>query len=55
MFYLGCAYHVPIENKADDVKDSFCEETKRVFNKFPKHHTEILVGDFSSKVGMKEI
>jgi hypothetical protein len=54
-FYLGCADPAPIENKADDVKDSFCEELKHAFNKVPKHHIEILVGDFSAKVGREEI
>jgi hypothetical protein len=28
--------HAPIEDKTDDVKDSFYKELERVFNKFPK-------------------
>jgi hypothetical protein len=43
--------HAPIEDKTDDVMDSFYEELERVFNKFPKYHTKILLGDFVAKVG----
>jgi hypothetical protein len=35
------------------VKDSFYEELERVFDKFPKYHMKILLGDFISKVGRK--
>jgi hypothetical protein len=35
--------------------DSFCEELERVFNKFSKYHIEILLGDFSTKVGREDI
>jgi hypothetical protein len=41
----------PTEDKSDDVKDSFCEELGRVFDKFPKYHMKIRLGDFSAKVG----
>jgi hypothetical protein len=30
--------HPPTEDKTDDVKDSFYEEVKRVFDKFLKYH-----------------
>jgi exonuclease III len=43
------------EDKTDDVKDSFYEELERVFDKFLKYHTKILLGDFNAKVGRKEI
>jgi hypothetical protein len=33
------------------VKDSFCEELERVFDKFPNYHIKILLGDFNAKVG----
>jgi hypothetical protein len=33
--------HAPTENKADDGKNSFCEEFERVFDKFPKYHLKI--------------
>jgi hypothetical protein len=37
------------------VKDSFYEELERVFDKFPKCHTKILLGDFNAKVGREHI
>jgi endonuclease/exonuclease/phosphatase family metal-dependent hydrolase len=37
------------------VKDSFYEELERVFDKFPKYHMKILLGDFSAKVGTEDI
>jgi hypothetical protein len=42
--------HAPAEYTIDDVKDSFYEELERVFDKFPKHHMKILLGDFNAKV-----
>jgi hypothetical protein len=33
------------------VKDSFYVELECVFDKFPKYHMKILLGDFSAKVG----
>jgi hypothetical protein len=33
------------------VKGSFYEELERVFDKFPKYHMKILLGDFNAKVG----
>jgi endonuclease/exonuclease/phosphatase family metal-dependent hydrolase len=41
--------------KTDDVKGSFYEELERVFDKFPKYHTKILLGDFNATVGREEI
>jgi hypothetical protein len=43
--------HVPIEDKIDDMKDTLCEELERVFDKFLQYRMEILLGDFSAKVG----
>jgi hypothetical protein len=40
-------------DKTDDVKGSFYEELERVFDKFPKYHMKILLGDFNAKVGRK--
>jgi hypothetical protein len=37
------------------VKDSFCEELERVFDKFPKYRMKILLGDFNDKVGREDI
>jgi hypothetical protein len=43
--------HAPTEDKIDDVKDSFYEDLERIFDKFPKYHMKILLGDFNAKVG----
>jgi hypothetical protein len=37
------------------VKDTFCKELERVFDKFPKYRMKILLGDFNAKVGRKDI
>jgi exonuclease III len=47
--------HPPTEDKTDDLKDSFCEELERVFDKFPKYHMKIMLGDFNVKVGSEDI
>jgi hypothetical protein len=47
--------HVETEDKVDDVKDRFYEELERVFDKFPKYHMKILLGDFSAKVSNEDI
>jgi exonuclease III len=46
--------HTPTEDETDDVKDSFYEELERVFDKFPKYHTKILLGDFNAKVDRQD-
>jgi hypothetical protein len=58
----GCWFHIiilnvhaPTEDKIDDVQDSFYEELERIFNKFPKYHTKILIGDFNAKIGTEDI
>jgi hypothetical protein len=43
--------HAPTEDKIDDLKDSFYEELKRVFDKFLKYNMKMLLGDFNEKVG----
>jgi hypothetical protein len=49
--------HAPTEDKIDDMKDRFYEELEhaRIFDKFPKYHTKMLLGDFSAKVGRVDI
>jgi exonuclease III len=47
--------HAPTEDKTDDVKDSFYEKLERFFEKFPKYHMKILLGDFNAKVGREDI
>jgi exonuclease III len=41
--------------KISDMKDSFCEELERLFDKFPKYHIKILLGDFNAKLGIEDI
>jgi hypothetical protein len=43
--------HAPTEDKIGDVKDSLNEESEHVFDKFPKYHMKILLGDFNAKEG----
>jgi hypothetical protein len=47
--------HAPTEDKTDDVKNSFYKELERVFDKFPKYHMKILLGNFNAKVGKEDI
>jgi hypothetical protein len=47
--------HAPTEDKTDDVKESLYEELEHVFDKVPKYHTKILLGDFSANVGREDI
>jgi exonuclease III len=47
--------HAPTEDKSDDIKDMFCEELEQVFDKFPKYHMKILLGDFNAKAGREDI
>jgi hypothetical protein len=37
------------------MKDSLYEEIERVFDKLPKYHIKILLGDFNAKVGREGI
>jgi hypothetical protein len=47
--------HAPTEDKTDDMKYGLNEELERVFDKFPKYHMKILLGDFNAKVGREDI
>jgi hydroxypyruvate isomerase len=44
-------FRTPVEDKTDEVKDSFYEELDCAFDKFPKYGTKILLGDLNSKAG----
>jgi hypothetical protein len=44
--------HAPTEDKTYDMKDSFCKELERVFDKY---HVKILLGDFDAKIGKDDI
>jgi hypothetical protein len=37
------------------VKDSFCDELERIFDRFPKYNMEILLADFNAKVDREDI
>jgi hypothetical protein len=37
------------------MKDRFYKELENVFNKFPKYHMKILLGNFNAKVGREDI
>jgi hypothetical protein len=47
--------HAPTEDKIDDIKDRFYEELELVFDKFPRYHMKILLGDFNAKVSREDI
>jgi hypothetical protein len=42
--------HAPTEDKTDYMKELQC-----LFDQFPKYDTEILLGDFSARVGIEDI
>jgi exonuclease III len=46
--------HVPTEDKID-MKNSLYKELECVFNKFPKYHMKILLGDFNTKACREDI
>jgi hypothetical protein len=39
----------------DDMRDSLHEELEHVFDKFPKYHMKILLGEFNAIVGRENI
>jgi exonuclease III len=47
--------HDPTEDKIEDMKDRFYEELEHVFDKFPKNHMKIFLGDLNAKVGTEDI
>jgi exonuclease III len=53
--YYVLIVHAPTEDKNVDVKNSFYEEVERVFDKFPKYHMKILLGDFNANVSKEDI
>jgi hypothetical protein len=46
--------HAPKEDKIDDVTDWFYEEQGRIFDKFPKYPTKMLL-DFNAEVSREDI
>jgi hypothetical protein len=47
--------HAPTEDKDDDIKDSFYEEQKQVFDQFPRYHMKIFLSYFNVNVGKEDI
>jgi 23S rRNA C2498 (ribose-2'-O)-methylase RlmM len=47
--------HTPIQDKTNEVKDSFYEELDRVLDIFPKYRMKILLGNSNAKVGREYI
>jgi hypothetical protein len=47
--------HSQCEDTSDDIKDSFHEDLRRVFDQFPRYDMNILLGDFSAKVCKEDI
>jgi hypothetical protein len=47
--------HAPTEDKIDDMQDRFYEDLEYVFDKIPKYHMKILLGNFPAKVGREDI
>jgi hypothetical protein len=47
--------HPPREDKVDDTKDRFYKEPEHVFHKFPKYHTNTLLGAFNAEVDREDI
>jgi hypothetical protein len=46
--------HAPCEDKSDDVRDSFYEEQRSVFDQSRRYDVKML-GDFSSKVHREDM
>ena len=47
--------HETSEEKNDSSKDSFYKELQQAFDDFPKCHMNIMLGDFSTKLGRDNI
>jgi hypothetical protein len=47
--------HAPTKDKDDDIKGSFYEVLKQVFDQFPRYHMKILIRDFNKEVGREDI
>jgi hypothetical protein len=47
--------HAQTRDNIDNMKNSFYGDLERIFDKFPKYHKKILLGDFNAKVGREDI
>jgi hypothetical protein len=43
------------QDEIDDMKDSFFEELECIFDKFPKYHMKMMLGDLNAEVGREDI
>jgi hypothetical protein len=48
-------FHARNEDKSDDIKDRLYEELEQVFDKFPRYHMNIKLGDFNAKGDREDI
>jgi hypothetical protein len=46
--------NAPIDDKIDDVKNSFYKKPECLFDKFPTYHMTIMLGNFIAKVGKED-
>ncbi|XP_067616258.1 craniofacial development protein 2-like [Eurosta solidaginis] len=49
-----CA-HAPTEEKDDEVKDTFCEQLERTYERCPRHDIKVVLGDFNARVGQEGV
>jgi hypothetical protein len=47
--------HAPCEDKGGEERDSFFEELGCVFDQFPRYDMKIILGDFNTKIGRKNL
>jgi hypothetical protein len=47
--------HAPRKDKTDYVKGTFCEELRCIFDRFPKYHMKVLLGDLNAKAGKEDV
>jgi exonuclease III len=47
--------HSPTEDKADEEKDSFCDDLDEIYGECPKRDCKIIIGDMNAKVGKEQI
>jgi hypothetical protein len=52
---MGNVGSFPTEDKIYDIKNRFYEGLEHIFDKFPRYHMNILLGEFNAKVGREDI
>jgi hypothetical protein len=46
--------HAPIEDADEEVKDTFYEKLKHIYDIAPKNDVKIVLGDFNPKIGQED-